>query len=39
MLAQAVRREQIVSSGRKLSVFRVGCWEHQRPDTVAAHTS
>ncbi len=39
MLAQAVSREQIVSSGRKLSVFSMGCWEHQRPDTVAAHTS
>lgn len=39
MLAQVVSREQTVSSGRMLSVFSMGCWEHQRPDTVVAHTS
>ncbi len=37
--SHTVSREQIVSSGRKLGVFSMSCWEHQRPDTVAAHTS
>lgn len=33
---EAVSREQIVGSGRKRSIFSMGCWEHQRPDTVCS---